>query len=350
MMFTNFDFQYPWFLLLLMPLCILLIWAWMRPQPTVRIPGRLLFTNANSGKSGKRNKAELIPFGLYTLAGILIVTALAGPRFGIGEIVQHSKGVDILIAIDLSGSMQAYDAPKSIQTEEQLYRGIQNGNIKQRIDVCKTEVKRFIDMRPNDRIGLIAFAPQAYAVCPPTIDHAWLSQQVDNLKLHLIGDGTGIAAPIASAVERLKDSDARRKVMVLFTDGENTVANKLTPLQAADIAQSYHITIHTVGIGSKRAVVEQIQWGRKRLMQYDAQFNDTLLRKIAEVTEGKYYAAEDADGMRKALEEIDKMETKSQELPTIILHSEEAPNVALAALLCALAAFSLSHTLLLKYP
>lgn len=346
MNFLKFSFEFPWALLGLIPLFGILWLFWKRPEPSVRFSSVTLFVHAKRFKIRGR---RLILFLLYALAGAGMVIALAGPRFGIGELVQRSQGVDILVAIDLSGSMAAYDTPTGM-SPVQVQNRIEGGAIQQRIDVCKKEIKHFIELRPNDRIGLIAFAEQAYAVCPPTLDHAWLQAQVDRLQLHTIGDGTGIAAPIAAAVERLKDSDAKRKVMVLFTDGQNTAQNKLTPMQTANIAKDYHVTIHTVGIGSKQSYVIQQVWGRNRLTRYDSQFDENLLRKISKVTEGQYYAAEDAEGMRKAMEAIDLLEVKPQELPTLTLHREAASDVAGLAGLLLLTAFGLSHTVFLRYP
>lgn len=344
---SSFEFEYPWMLALLVPLVLLLWWAWTRPLPSVRVPGRMLFDEA--GATSRRGLSFNLPFIFGVLGGLLLVVAAAGPRFGIGEIAQKSKGVDILIAIDLSGSMSAYDAP-NVTKEVELRTGIANGTIKRRIEVCKEEVKRFIEARPNDRIGVIAFVSQAFAVCPPTIDHGWLNRKVDELALGTIGDGTGIAAPIASAIDRLKGSDARRKVMVLFTDGANNVDNKLTPRQAADIAKTYDITIHTVGIGSHRAFVEKRSFFGMGYEQTSTEFDEPLLKEIAEITGGQYYAAKDADGMRKAMDDIDQLEAKTHEIPVIVLHREVAPDVALGALAALLLAFLLTHTVFLRYP
>ncbi len=345
-MWHNLSFEYPWMFALLLPLLVGLIWHYRKPSPTLQIPWIKPFQKVQ--KHGDVNYKTWIPFLLESLAGLCLVLALTGPQIGAGEIKQKSKGVDILIAIDLSGSMQIYDLPRGKMNQSQIQMQVKQGKIKQRIDVCKDEVRRFISMRPNDRIGLIAFADRAYAICPPTADHAWLNEQINRLKLNSIGDGTGIAAPIAATITRLKDTDAKRKVLVLFTDGDNTVANKITPMQAAALANKYHITVHTVGIGGKVSVTQSPFHGQ--FHPVNATYDEKLLRKIAEKTQGKFYGVDDAEAMREALAEIDKLEPKTEESPAIILYDSAVAECAGIAILCLLLAFFLRRTIFLRYP
>ena len=255
-----------------------------------------------------------------------------------------------MIAIDLSDSMAAFDPAKNLRSDAEIRRAHEAGETLRRLDVCKEEIERFIRERPNDRIGLIAFADLPYAVCPPTLDHAWLLKQISSLELHSIGEGTGLAAPIISVVDRTKDSDAERKVMVLFTDGSNTVQNKVTPEQAAKIAHDYKLTVHTVGIGSRRSYVEQRSFFGKQLVSYPNGFDEALLKKIAETTGGHYYAADDREAMRAALAAIDELEKTPEELPRIALYDEKADSFAGAALIFLLLGFALSRTVFLRFP
>ncbi len=345
----DFELQYPWVLTLLIPLAILIFLYITRREPTVLLPRNPVVV-AKKNLLSRVKIYSLAPALFYALGGIAMIFALAGPRFDAGEIRQKSEGTDIILAIDLSGSMEAYEPSKKLQSDAAIRAAHSRGETKQRIQICKSEVRKFIEARPDDRIGLIAFADLPFAVCPPTLDHGWLLRQLDALSLHTIGDGTGIATPIIAAVDRTKDSDAKRKVMVLFTDGENTVQNKVSPEQAAEIARKYSLIVHTVGIGSPRAYIEQNSLFGKNLVPYHDEFDEKLLKKISETTGGKYYAADDAEAMHAALAEIDKLEKKPQEMPRIALYDERAGEAAALALAFLLVGFFLSRTFFLRFP
>lgn len=343
----NFQLQFPWILALLVPLALFIFWHLRKREPSVQIPS---LERLPAERLRRLSLARIVPAVFYALAGTLAIIALAGPRFSAGEIRQKTEGIDIMIAIDLSDSMSAYDPAKSLRSNEAIRRAHEAGETQRRIDVCKEEIERFIQARPNDRIGLVAFADLPYAVCPPTLDHAWLLKQVASLKLNSIGQGTGLAAPIISVVDRTKQSDAERKVMVLFTDGSNTVQNKVSPEQAAKIAHDYKLIVHTVGIGSRRAYIEQSGFFGTQLVSYPNGFDEALLKKIAATTGGNYYAADDRDAMREALAAIDKLEKTPEETPRIALYDERADSFAGAALVCLLVGFALSRTLFLRFP
>ncbi len=346
----DLELQCPWVLFLLIPLALLVFYSLVRREPSVLLPSNPVAPTKNTLLS-RIKIYSLIPAIFYALAGIMMIVALAGPRFDTGEIKQRSEGTDIIVAIDLSGSMSAYDPSSRLRGDAEIRAAHSRGETKQRIEVCKEEVRKFIEARPNDRIGLIAFADLPFVVCPPTLDHAWLLKQLNSLSLHTIGDATGIASPIIAAIDRTKDSEADRKVMVLFTDGENTAQNKVTPEQAAQIAKKFSLVIHTVGIGSPRAYIEQEGFfGRKTLVAYHEQFDEKLLKAIAAETGGKYYKASDEAAMREALAEIDKLEKTPAETPRVILHDERAGDVAGLALLFLLIGFFLSRTVFLRYP
>lgn len=343
---VDFEFQYPWVAMLLLPLLAVAVWQLMRHGPSLSIPSFSLLP-----RRGKRlSFFQILPLVLYSLTGVCLILGLMGPRFDSGIVQQKFQGVDIILGIDLSGSMQAYDVPTDLKNNNEIRRAFAQNQIKQRIDACKDAVLDFVEKRPNDRIGLIAFADQAFAICPPTLDHAWLEQQIKSLSLNSIGEGTGIAAPIAAAVERMKKSDAKRKILVLFTDGENTVANRISPAQAADIAKRFDVVIHTVGIGGKHAFVEQNFMGSTQLIPYPSHFDEKLLNHIAEVTEGKYYRASDQEAMKEVMAEIDKLETQQLEMPRIVLYQDATYHFAALAILFLLISFLASHVIFLRYP
>ena len=242
------SFAHPWLLVAALPVLLIALYAWNRKQPSIRVPSLNAVKQAAS-KSKKRNWKRLIPFLLYTAAMLLLVVALARPREGMEQINRRAEGIDIIVALDLSGSMKAIDIPRGMP-RNRIESALNSGTLKSRIVTAKKEIAKFIEARPNDRIGLIAFAPLPYMACPPTLDHAWLIANLENLDAGVIGDMTNIAGPMASAVQRLKDSEAKRKIIVLFTDGSNNVDAKVTPRQAAKLANTFDITVYTVGNGS----------------------------------------------------------------------------------------------------
>ncbi len=345
----NFELQFPWALALLVPLAACLARQLLKREPALRIPSLARFREAGT-PTRRLSPARLVPALFYAAAGALLIIALAGPRFSAGEIRRRAEGTDVMLAVDLSDSMAAFDPAKTLRTDEEIAAAHRRGETKRRLDVCKEELEKFIRARPNDRIGLIAFADLAFAVCPPTLDHAWLLKRVAALELHTVGEGTGLAAPIVSVVNRTKDSDAKRKVMVLFTDGANTAQNKVSPEQAARIAKDYGLTVHTVGIGGERAYVVQNGFLGARIVHYPNAFDEAALKKIAEITGGNYYAADDRDAMRAALAEIDKLEKKSEELPRVALYDERADAFAGLALACLLIGFALSRAAFPRFP
>ncbi len=343
-----FRFALPWFLLLYIPYLALIVMAMRKRPPSLRIPWARPFKEANPG--GKLHMAMGVPFFLSAIGLALLIFALARPQKGIELLKQKAEGIDIMLAIDLSGSMEAIDVPTGYSDDE-IKDALRNGKLKKRIEIAKEEIRKFIERRPNDRIGLIAFAPLPYVACPPTLHHAWLFAHLNNLQAGIIGDATGIAGPIASAVHRLKDSKAKRRVVVLFTDGSNNVDARITPRQAAKLAKRFNVVIYTVGIGSPNAcVVRRDPFRGQRIFPLATQFDEKLLKDIAATTGGRYYPAKDSKGLAKAMREIDKMEKTSQEQPIYVDYSELGPKFVLAGLILILLAFFLENTVALKIP
>lgn len=341
--------EYPWLLLLFIPYAAVLFFAWTVRAPSIRVPGLAPFRRA-AGKGRRVNWRKLIPFVLFALGGAAMIVALAQPREGIEEIRSKADGIDIMIAIDLSPSMNAIDAPANI-SDTRLLDLIRHGTLKNRVDTAKVEIARFIEERPNDRIGLIAFASLPYVMCPPTLDHAFLLSNLERLSVGQIGDGTGIASPIASAVKRLKDSDAKSRILVLFTDGSNTVNGQISPRDAGKLADTFDITIYTVGIGSSYARIPvQGLLGGILLQTYPDEFDEPLLRELADMTGGRYYRAADAKGMAQAMNEINKLEKTSVEQPVVVNWRELYPYFCWFGLGVILLGFCLRQTVCMRLP
>ena len=274
--FSGFRFESPWLLLLLIPLVLLLIVAAKRKRPMLSIPWIKPFLSKKS--SSGVNKTS-IPLVFYAVAFFLIIFAVARPQQGMEELKQRAEGIDIMLALDLSGSMKGIDVPKN-STSNQVIRDLKSGKLRERIAYAKEEIKKFIEMRPNDRIGLVVFAPLPYVACPPTLDHTWLLSHLKSVDAGIIGDSTNIAGPIASGVNRLKTADSKRRVMVLFTDGSNNVNARISPLQAAKLAKTYDVVIYTVGIGSKNAYVLQNGMFGSQFIPLGGQFDKKLLKNL----------------------------------------------------------------------
>jgi len=259
----------PWMLLLLLPLVALAWHALFRQRrPTLIVAAISPFRAA---AAGRLRAAIWLPLLAETIGVSLLILALARPRQGIEELRQRAEGIDIVLALDLSGSMRAIDLPPGMTSGEEVRAGIRDGRLRPRIDVAKDEIRAFIERRPNDRIGLVVFATQAYAACPPTLDHPWLLEHLRQLEPGSVGESTNLAAPIAAGVNRLRGSDAKRRVRVFFSDGENNVADRLTPRQAVRLAKASDVVVYTVGIGSGRSVIAQPNpfTGRPRLVMLE---------------------------------------------------------------------------------
>ncbi|WP_176013819.1 VWA domain-containing protein [Victivallis sp. Marseille-Q1083] len=341
------SFAYRYVLLALLLLLPLFYYLWhYRPMPSFRISSVKAFQAAG----GRRRHPAGWPFWCSLFGAVLLIVALARPRIGDEKVVIKAEGIDIVLALDLSGSMQVFDVPTNITTTEQLVRAINNGSVKNRLEVAKEELGKFIDKRVNDRIGLIGFAEQPYNIAPPTLDHAWLLANLKRLEPGAIGNRTGIAGPIASGTKRLEDSDAPRRVLVLFTDGSNNVDNRITPRQAAELAHNSNVIIYTVGIGSNNAYAMQELFGQMRFEPAPDQFDEELLQDIAKISNGKYFHAADAKGFEEAMNEISQLEKTSFEQPKYVEYKEFAPTLALIGGLLILLGFLAEHTWKLRIP
>ena len=344
------TFAHPYMFFLLVPLALVLLRAWFKPVPALRVPSLRPFKAASKGKLSRINLRKLVPFLLYSIGGVMLIVALAGPREGMEEIRRRADGIDIMVELDLSGSMRAIDVPPGIRTERELEVAMASGKVKDRLGTAKEEIAKFIEARPNDRIGLIAFAPLPYVVCPPTLDHAWLIANLDRLESGSIGDATGIAGPVASAVQRLKDSDSKRSIIVLFTDGANNVNAKITPRQAAKLANTFDITLYTVGIGSRNSVMKLDSMFGSSFQRVEGSFDEKLLQEMADTTGGVYYKAADGESMAKAMAQIDQLEKTSVEQNIIVNWKEFYPLFCWLAIAFLLIGFAYEHALRVSVP
>jgi Ca-activated chloride channel family protein len=326
----------PWLLLLLGLLPLLLPWG-RRPerQASVRYPTLAILQALAPGGAGRRRAILGV---LRTVALILVVVALARPQLGTALTRVHREGVDIVLAVDLSGSMLAEDFTLGSERAS-------------RVDVVKSVVKDFIAARPEDRIGLVLFAARPYTQCPLTLDHGWLMQNLDRAKVGMIEDGTAIGSAIATAVNRLRSSTAKTKFVVLLTDGQNN-AGRITPQTAADAAAALGIKVYTVGAGTRGVAPYPARdlFGNKVYRPMQVDIDEDTLKKIASTTHARYFRATDTASLRQIYQEIDRSEKTPFEAPEFLDYHELYPWLVWPAMALLLLEIGLSETVLRKLP
>ncbi len=236
------------------------------------------------------------PILLRMFALLLIIVALSRPQFMLQESKIESEGIDIVLAIDTSTSMLAEDFELG-------------GKRENRLEVVKEVVRDFISNRNSDRIGIVAFASRAYTVSPLTLDYGWLMQSLDRVKIGMIEDGTAIGSGLSSALNRLKDTKAKGKVVILLTDGRNN-AGRISPITAAEAAGSLDIKAYTIGAGTKGLAPYPAQdlFGNKVYRQVKIEIDEQILQKIAKKTDAQYFRATDTESLKKIYKSIDKLE------------------------------------------
>ncbi|MDC1222191.1 VWA domain-containing protein [Salibacteraceae bacterium] len=243
--------------------------------------------------SVKPLKARLIhlPIVLRLIALSVIIVAIARPQSSSSWQDIKTEGIDIVLAVDISSSMLARDFEPN------------------RLEAAKEVAVEFIKSRPNDRIGLVVYSGESFTQCPLTTDHEKLINLFKDIKNGMITDGTAIGMGLANAVNRLKESDAKSKVVVLLTDGENT-AGSIPPITAAEIAATYGVKVYTIGVGTMGQAPMPIpdMFGRIRMQMVDVNIDEESLEKIADLTGGKYFRATDNEKLVNVYSEIDQME------------------------------------------
>ncbi|HXI71872.1 MAG TPA: VWA domain-containing protein [Verrucomicrobiae bacterium] len=239
---------------------------------------------------------------LRLLVATLIILGLARPQYGQGRSEVQASGVDLMLALDVSGSMEALDFTL-------------NGQPESRVEVVKSVVSKFIEARPDDRIGMIAFAGAPYLVSPLTLDHEWLKQNLDRVRTGLAEDGTAIGSALATSVNRLRDQPSKSKVVVLLTDGMNN-AGKVAPQTAAEAAKAMGVKVYTIGAGAQGEAPMPVkdQFGNQQIVMAKVDVDEAMLKKIADETGGKFFRATDTDSLKKIYAEIDRMEKTTHQV------------------------------------
>lgn len=302
---------------------------------------RSLFASFQLFRSARRSwKARLrrLPFYLRMVVLIVLLVALAGPRSGLEEDRHSTEGIDIVLAVDASGSMAAED----------FTVGSQRVN---RLSVVKKVIKDFIKKRPDDRVAIVAFAGAAYTVSPLTSDKNWAEENIDRISMNSMPDGTAIGSAIMSSLSRLETSKAKSKIMILLTDGVNNRGH-IKPLAAAQAANALGVKIYTIGAGTKGFAPYPVYdpWGKKFYRNVPVDIDEQTLRQIADDTNGKYFRATDTASLENIYREIDVLEkTKFEEFERKN-YRELFPYFIVASLIILTGEIVLSRTWLLQIP
>jgi Ca-activated chloride channel family protein len=237
---------------------------------------------------------------LPIVAGALMIMGLARPQWAHGRTQVTANGIDIMLDLDVSGSMQALDFKEG-------------GQPVNRIEVVKSVVSKFIDERPDDRIGIVAFAGAPYLVSPLTLDHDWLQQNLGRVTVASVDDGTAIGSAIAASVNRLRDSQAKSKIVILLTDGMNN-AGKISPLAAAEAAKALGVKIYTIAVGvhGEAPIPVKDEFGNTQLVMAKVDVDEKALQAVSAATGGAFYRATDTDSLKSIYEQINRLEKTAQ--------------------------------------
>ena len=330
-------FAHPYLLLLLLLLPLL---AWLKGRrgqspaflySSVRLVEGLTQT--------RRSRAGAFLAALRWLVLALFIVALAQPRLMKSATTVKASGVDIVVALDMSGSMVSEDFE------------VRGGRVN-RFNMARAVLKQFIDQRPNDRIGLVVFAAQAFIATPLTLDHDFLQENLDRLEIGTINaDQTAIGDALSTALNRLRELKSKSKIVILMTDGQNN-AGKVDPLTAAEAAQALGVKVYTIGVGMRGEAPMPVRdvFGRKTYQMQPVDIDEDTLQKIADRTGGKYYRADNAERFHQIYAEIDKLEKTEAVINKFAQFDELFPWFVACGLAILLVEVVLGQTVLRRLP
>ncbi|HAQ71950.1 VWA domain-containing protein [Salibacteraceae bacterium] len=324
---SDWEFAHIEFLVALAVIPLLVLWYvfkyWNR-QAIVGYSTSQFF----QGKTGWKSKIHHALFVLRVLAISAIIVALARPQSSSSWQDIKTEGIDIVIAFDISSSMLARDFEPN------------------RLEAAKEVAIEFIKNRPNDRIGLVVYSGESFTQCPLTTDHDKLINLFEQLENGMVTDGTAIGMGLANAVNRLKESTSKSKVVILLTDGESNMGS-IPPITAAEIATTFGVKVYTIGVGTKGQAPMPVSdmFGRIRYQNMDVNIDEETLTQIAELTNGQYFRATNNESLESIYAEIDKLEKTVIEETQYEKKYEEFFSLALIALGLLLAELILRRTI-----
>ncbi|MFN8252467.1 MAG: VWA domain-containing protein [Ferruginibacter sp.] len=328
--FNDISFSQPWFFAAFALLPLLAVWYFIKGDQQ---SGALRISDAGApGLSSAKTLLRHVPFVLRLLAIGCIIVALARPQTRSEMQKTDGEGVDIVLCIDVSGSMTAQDFQPN------------------RLEAAKKVAADFVNSRGNDRIGVVIFAGESFTQCPITTDHNVLLGAIENIHNGLLEDGTAIGSGLGTSVDRLRDSKAKSKVVVLLTDGENN-GGLIDPRTAKEIAKTFGVKVYTIGVGTEGYAPQPVNTPMGVQMQTaKVTIDEKLLKEIAAETGGKYFRAKDNDELSKIYSDIDKLEKSKVEVSSITRYSEKFFPFVMAALALLFLELLLRFTVFRKFP
>jgi Ca-activated chloride channel family protein len=330
-------FAHPYLLLLLLLLPLL---AWLkgrRGQPPAFLYSAVRLVEGLT--RARRSRAGAFLAALRWLVLALFIVALAQPRLMKSTTTVKASGVDIVAALDMSGSMISEDF-------------VVRGQRVNRFNMARAVLKQFIEQRPNDRIGLVVFAAQSFIATPLTLDHDFLQENLDRLEIGTINaDQTAIGDALTTALNRLRELKSKSKIVILMTDGQNN-AGKVDPLTAMQAAQALGVKVHAIGIGTRGMAPMPVFMGGRKVgyQQQPVDIDEDTLQKIADKTGGKYYRADNAERFRQIYAEIDKLEKTEAVINKFAQFDELFPWFVTCGLALLLVEVALGQTLFRRLP
>jgi Ca-activated chloride channel family protein len=330
--YKNIAFAHPQFFGLLLLLPIMILWYITgnnKQQGTMVVSSIGPFGKADSWKTFFRHT----PFVLRMLGIVALIIALARPQTRNDEQIITGQGIDIILCMDVSGSMLAQDF------------------LPNRLEAMKQVAVEFVEKRPTDRIGLVIFAGESFTVCPITTDRSMLKSHIMSAQSSFLADGTAIGDGLSTSVERLRGSKAKSKVIILLTDGENQ-GGLIDPLTAKEIAKSEGVKVYTVGMGTEgyASAPMQSETGQVTIQKQKVNIDEPLLRQIAGETGGLYFRARDNTSLQNIYTEIDKLEKTKVDISALKRYTEQFLPFAIAAAFFILLELVLRYTIFKKFP
>jgi Ca-activated chloride channel homolog len=323
----HLSFAQPYYFLFLLVLPLILWWKW-KTQQAQRPSFRLTSLDGIKGvKPTWRVRIRPSLLVLRSIAFIALVVALARPQSSNVSETVDSDGIDIVLSVDVSGSMMAEDLKPN------------------RIEAAKQVANEFVDKRANDRIGLVIFSGESFTQCPITIDHNIVKEQIENIKSGMLQDGTAIGMGLATAVDRLRNSKAKSKIIILLTDGVNNTG-LIDPSTALEIAKAYKLRVYCIGVGTRGEAPYPVQtpMGIQKQM-VPVEIDEALLKNIASQTGGKYFRATSNSSLTAVYKEIDQLEKSKVEVSSFKHFTDLFFPFALIALICIALEMILRYTI-----
>ncbi len=332
---STIRFEDPWLLFFLVIVPLLLFYQWKGIGRS-----RVRFSSLSILKQLRPSTSLLMHYVLFLLRCLsltMLIIALARPQSGTKASEVLTEGIDIMLCLDTSGSMQALDFKWKNERHN-------------RLEVVKKVVSDFIKGRTNDRIGMVVFGEEAFTQCPLTLDYGVLLNFLEQVEIGMAGDSTAVGSALATCVNRLKERKSKSKVIILLTDGRNN-AGSINPQTAAEIAKTFDIKVYTVGVGTEGEVpflVDTI-FGKKYMYQR-VDLDEETLKEIAAITGGSYFKATNTETLEEIYKKIDQLEKTKVEVKEYMEYEELFGWFLLAGLLCILLEVILRNTRFRKIP